>query len=99
VEVGELQENFRKKHEEKLKKIESDFDFSYGASSAGIVGGSISLMVGLSTQNLLGLVGGGVAIGGSLLSFIKSNLEYNKKEKIINSPIGVLFDVKGDSNG
>jgi len=89
-------ENEFKKHEKKLKTIESDFNFSYGASTMGIVGGSISLLTGLFTQSIIASFGGGVAIGGSLFSWVKSVKDYNKKEKIINSPIGLLFNTRGD---
>ncbi len=81
-----------KKHETELKKIEQDFNFNYPASSSAILGGTISLMGGIASQNVLGIVGGGVAIAGGLTSWIKTNLDYNKKKDIINSPIGLLFE-------
>ena len=81
-----------KKHEGELKKVEKDFDFNYPASSSAILGGTISFIGGIASQNGLGIVGGGVAIAGGLTSWIKTILEYNKKQEIINSPIGMLFE-------
>jgi len=80
------------KHEAELKQIESDFNFRYSASSTVILGGTISFLGGIATQNTLTMMGGGASVTGGLVSWIKTILDYNKKQNIINSPIGLLFE-------
>lgn len=82
------------KHKSQLKQINSDFDLRQGASSAGIVGGTIASVSGIFSGDIMSSLGGGLATTGSLLSWIKSEKDYDDKKKIINSPVGILFDVR-----
>jgi len=89
--------NAFKKHEDQLKDIESEFNFSYTASSTGVVGGTISLLAGVVAGNSISSVGGGLALGGSLISWARAVKKYaNTKERILSGPIGILFDAKDD---
>lgn len=81
-----------KKHEKELKDIESNFNLAYLTSSTAIVGGTISLLEGIFTKNIISIIGGSAATFGSLASWIKANLNYNQKQKLINTPIGLLFE-------
>lgn len=86
-------------HQSDLKQIESDFNYTYSSNFASIIGGTISFINGLTTQNPITLVGGGISIAGSLISGKKSSKDYiYRKGSLVNSPMGVLFNVKGESN-
>ena len=81
---------------EELKKIRKDLSLTYSSGSLGLVGGTIALLYGLFTQDSVPLLSGGITLSGSLLSWIKSLIDFNRDMHMINSPIGLLFDVKSD---
>ena len=87
------------KHQKELKKINNEFNLNYSSSSIGIIGGTISLLNGIFTKDFITSIGGSIALGGTFLSWINSVFDYNKKSNLINSPIGILFNARGDVNG
>ena len=86
--------NAFKEHQKELKKIESNFNLSYWGSSTAIIGGTISILNGIFTNNAISSLAGSAALIGSTIKWIKSNIDYNEKKNLINSPIGILFNTE-----